>query len=147
MIQVTITRASLSLSDLVIGNTATAGANAFWLPEDGIEEPDITFRYTYAPDSPDMHGKSLLQAVKEHASMPLTIYTQATTAAQLKANKTTLAAALGQFTYSTQLLVNGEGYTHSSDPCAPKWNAFDSGMARAHMARANVVIPVFPIGA
>lgn len=144
MISLTITRASLALADLVITEIETGG---FWLPEDGIEEPDTTWRYTYAPDSSDIHGKQLLQAVKEHSALPLSIYARGATAGALADRKAELAAALEQFSYSAQLLVNSQGFTWSCDPTSPRWGALDSGMARVHMARASVVIPVYPIGA
>lgn len=143
-VQLTITRTSLSLPDLVITGDP---AGDFWVPEDGLEEPDVAYRYTYAPDSVDIHGKVLLQAVKEHTSLSVQVYTQAASAAALHTNKETLAAALDQFTYTTQLLVDGQGYSWACDPTTPRWSAPDSGMVRAHLARASVVIPVYPIGA
>ena len=142
LIQLTLTRASLSLPDLVISSDP---AGAFVLPEDGIGEPDITWRYTYAPPSGDLHGSILLAAVKEHSSLPLVINVHGSTAAELQTNKQALTDALEQWSYNAQLLVNGQGGTWSCDPTSPNWGDFDSGMARAFMARASIVIPVYPI--
>ena len=141
-LSLTISRTSLSLADLVIGNDPTTG---FWLPEDGLEEPDQTWRLTYMPDHPDVHGKQLLSAVMEHSAIPATIYTKAADVATLGAQKAALSEALGQFSYTVTLNLDGVTYSYSADPCGPRWGAVDSGMVRARIARASVVIPVYPI--
>lgn len=142
MFSLTIGRAGLSLADLTIGNDPTSG---FWLPEEGLEEPDQSWRLSYMPDHPDVHGKQLLSAVLEHSAIPAVIYTKAATSADLATNKATLATALGQFSYTVTLNLDGATYAYSADPCGPRWGAVDSGMVRAKIARASVVIPVYPI--
>ena len=143
LLSLTITRAGLSLPDLVITNDPTAGD--FWLPEDGLEEPDQTWRLTYMPDHPDLHGKQLLSAVREHSAIPARVYTDAASAADLATNKATLAAALGQFSYTVTLNLDGATAAYSADPCGPRWGAVDSGMVRGRIAAASFVIPVYPI--
>lgn len=140
---ITFTRTSLSLADLVITDDPNAGD--FWLPEEGLEEPDVTYRYTYMPDSRDIAGSELVQAVQEHSRIPVLIYVKGTDAAALKANKQTLRDALGQFSYTTTLDIDGEVYAYRSDPTAPRFGPVDSGMVRQRIARASVVIPVYPI--
>lgn len=143
ILSLTIGRASLGLADLVITNDPAAGA--FWLPEDGLEEPDQTWRLNYAPDSADIHGRELLSASRDHSSIPATIYTDATSSAELAANKAALSAALGQFTYPVTLDLDGAPLTYDADPCGPRWGAVDSGMVRARIARCSVSIPIYPI--
>ena len=144
MMQLRITRAGLGLADLIIESTP---GGAFVLDEESNADPDITWRYAYAPLSSDMHGKVLLAAVKEHATLPLQVNVHGTSAADLATNKATLAAAVEQWAFTAQLTVNGEGFAWSCDPSSPKWAPHDSGMAAQHMARATLLIPVYPIGA
>lgn len=140
---VTVTRTGLSLADLVITNDP---AQTYHLPEDGLEEPDQAWRLGYMPDHPDIHGRELVSAVREHSSLPLQVYTKATTAAGLRANKVTLNNAFGQFNYSVTVDVDGESWgTFSADPAGLRWGPVDSGMVRAHIARASLVVPVYPI--
>src|SRR5690349_17986212 len=98
LLSLTISRAGLSLPDLVISNDPTAGD--FWLPEDSVDEPEENYRLKYMPDSDYVHGKELIGAVLEHTAIPATVYTKASSAALLAANKATLRAALGQFAYN-----------------------------------------------
>lgn len=142
-LSLTIGRGGLSLADLVIGDHPDTGP--FWLPEEGLEEPDQAWRLNYMPDHPDVHGKQLLSAVLEHSAIPAVIYTRAADAATLAAQKAELATALGQFSYTVTLNLNGALYAYPADPCGPRWGAADSGMARANIAKASVVIPVYPI--
>lgn len=144
ILSLTIGRTSLSLPDLVITNDPTAGA--FWLPEEGLEEPDETWRLSYFPDSREVHGRALASAVREHSAIPATIYTDATSSVELGQNKAILSAALGQFTYPVTLDLDGAALTYDADPCGPRWGAVDSGMVRAKIARASVSIPIYPIG-
>lgn len=141
---VTVTRTGLSLADLVITNNPVGAT--YWLPEEGLEEPDQEYRRTYMPDHPDIHGKELLSAVLEHTNLPLQVYATAATAADLRAAKVALMDAFGQFSYSVTVDVDGESWgMFSADPAGIRWGAVDSGMVRAHLARASLVVPVYPI--
>jgi hypothetical protein len=142
ILSLTISRASLSLADLVITNDPT---QPFHLPEDGLEEPDVTYRLAYMPDSRDVHGKELVAAALEHSAIPATIYAKAADSATLATLKAELRAALGQFSYDVTLNLDGATATYSADPCGPRWGAVDSGMVKARMAKASVTIPVYPI--
>lgn len=144
MIELTITRTGLGLADLVI--TSNPGGD-YVIAEEGVGQPDATWRYYRAPESSDMHGSVLLAATKENSSLPLVITVHGDTAAALETNKAALTDALEQWSYTATLLVDGQGDTYSCDPTSPRWGDYDSGMVRAHMARASVVIPVYPIGA
>lgn len=143
ILSLTIGRASLSLADLVITNDPTAGD--FWLPEDPFDEPEENYRLRYMPDSDDVHGKELVAAVLEHTSIPATVYTKAASAAALAANKATLRAALGQFSYSVAMNLDGATRTFSADPCGARWGTVDSGMLSGRIAKASFVIPIYPI--
>lgn len=141
---VTVTRTILGLPDLVITNNPQG--NDFWLPEDGLEEPDMVYRLGYMPDHPDIHGKELLSAVLEHGAIPLSVYTKAASGADLRTNKNVIIAAFGQFVYNVTVDIDGDSWgTFSADPHYPRWGAVDSGMVRAHLARASLVVPVYPI--
>ena len=141
---VTVTRTALSLPDLVITNDPQAGD--FWLPEEGLQEPDGDYRITYMPDHPDVHGKEKLSAVLEHDALPLVVYTKSTTGAGVRTNKNVLNAAFGQWSYGITVNVDGDSWgTFSADPHRPRWGAVDSGMVRAHLAKASLVVPIYPI--
>lgn len=137
----TIARES-PLADLVITNDPHAGN--FHLPEDGLERPGFTMRRTYAPDSAYFPGRTLLAAVADASTLPVIIYAHATTSALLVTAMAELEAALTQFAYDITLSIDGQAKTWLADPELPQWGAIDSGMVRAHMARASVVIPINP---
>lgn len=142
MWSVTFSRTSLSLPDLVIGGDPNA--SNFHLPEDGADRPNMLMRRTYAPDSAYVGGRQMLAAVRDAGSIPLVIYVHATTAALLETAKDELEAATSQWTYDLTLTVNGQARTWAADPELPTWGALDSGMVKAHLARASIVIPLNP---
>ena len=138
--QVTFDRSSLSLPDLVISSTP---GGTFWLPEDGFARPARALRKTYAPDSAYASGRQLLAAVEDAAEVPLTIYAQASSAALLEAAVNELEEALGQWSYDLTVAVDGQARTYHAEIVRPAWFQ-DSGMVKAHMARATVSVPVNP---
>jgi hypothetical protein len=142
VLSLTIDRASLSLSPLVITNDPYAGN--FHIPEDGVEWPGFSMRRTYAPDSAYFPGRTLLAAVGDASTLPATIYTHAATSALLETARDVLEAALSQWSYEVTLSVDGQARTWLADPELPQWGVVDSGMVRAFMARATVVIPLNP---
>ena len=142
MLSVTFDRASLELPDLVITSDPFAGD--FWLPEDGLGEVVEDLRRTYAPDSSYAGGRMLLAAVPEASEVPLAIYAQGDTTAEVAAAKAVLKAAAGQWDYDLTVTVDGVSTTYRAEPSMPRWGAFDSGMVRAHIARSSLVIPVNP---
>ena len=140
---VSIDRSSLTLAALVISNTP----GAYWLPEDGFTEPEFDQRQTFASDSPDTAGSLLIQSVQGVGSFGCTVYTQASTAAALKAQKRALEAAVYQFSYTLSLTIVGAPDTYAAMPGRVSWGEVDSGMVGALLARAAVTIPVQPLGA
>lgn len=144
MISVTFDREALSLADLVITEDSS---DTFWLPEDGVSWPDFAMRRTYLPDSDYVGGQQLRSAVPAASTLPLTIYAHADTTAELKAAMAELSAAATQWAYDLTLTIDGESWTYPADPEFPQWGQVDSGMVRAHMARASLTVPVNPIGA
>lgn len=138
----TIARDALSLDDLVITNDPYAGN--FHLPEDGLERPGFTMRRTYAPDSAYFPGRVLLAAVADASTMPVSIYAHADDSAGLATAMAELEAATSQFAYDLTLSIDGQARTWLADPELPQWGAVDSGMVRAFMARASIVIPLNP---
>lgn len=142
MITISIDRTSLSLAALVVDSTPGSG---FWVPEDGLERPAITQRRQYAGASPWLHGSTLVAATKEQSTLPFTVYTQATTAALLSGQMDELEEALSQFTFDATVTIDGVAKVWACDPADIGWGTVDSGMVRAHIARATVTIPVYPI--
>lgn len=143
MISLTITRASLSLGNLVIDDDPAA---SLWIS--GVGEPAFDFRYGYAPDSAHIPGSTLLSAVLEMSSLPVTIYARAASSAALETLRNEVRAAVSQFSYTVTLTVDGIASSFSADPVWPHWQwAEDSGMVAAHMASTSLSIPVNPPGA
>lgn len=142
MIELSITRAGLSLAPLVI--TDNPHGTSFHVPEDGIGQVGWDFRRDYAPPSAWQSGKALLSAVREASTLPLTIYAHEDTSAALASTRAVLEAAAAQWAYDVTVTVDGVATTYHCEPAIPNWTAVDSGMVRAHMDRANLVIPVNP---
>lgn len=142
MISLSVDRASLTLPALVFAEPDTGR----WVDEDGLSYPAKRWRKEYA-DSRNLHGSVLLRATLEHASISATLYLQAADAAALTAAKAEAEAAFGQFFYPVTVTDDGGPITYSADPADVDWGPADSGMARAHLARATVLIPVYPVGA
>jgi hypothetical protein len=133
VISLTITRAALSLADLTIGDNPFAGDHH--LPEGGLSWPQFTMRRAYFPDSDFVDGSLLSSAVKGMGTHALSIYAHGDTTAELFAAMDVLEAA---FT------IDGVSRTYAADPEFPQWGEVDSGMVRAHMARATVTVPLHP---
>lgn len=129
--------ASLTVTDTV----PTAG---FWLPEDGVGQIARDIRRTYATDSAYYPGKVLLAAVEDAGTVPLTIYAQAATSAALQTLRDQLEAAALQWSYDLTITVDGVAKTYNAELAMPVWTALDSGMARAHIDRCALSIPVNP---
>lgn len=142
MISVTFDRAALSLADLVI--TSNPFDSTLHIPEDGIGQVGWDFRRDYAPTSAWQGGKALLSAVREAATLPLTIYAHDTTSAGLQTARAVLESAASQWAYGVTVTVDGVATVYHCEPAIPVWTAVDSGMVAAHMDRANLVIPVNP---
>lgn len=140
MIVVTIERADVA--DLVIDSNPYAGA--LHIPEDGVGEVGWTYRRTYAPDSAYVPGKMLLAAVRDAASLPLSIYAHGDDTADVEAAKALLEAATTQWAYVVTVSVDGVSSTYNAEPCIPTWGPVDTGMVRARLARCQLVIPVNP---
>lgn len=143
MTLVSIDRTSLSLGSLDIGTIPGA---AYWLPEDGITEPDFDQRQTFADDSPDVAGSLLVQSVPAIGSLALKVYTTAADADTLKAQKRALEAAVGQFSYSVTLTLVGAPDTYNALPGKVSWGQLDSGQVASLIAVAAVTIPLQPLG-
>ena len=141
MLELSIDRAGLTLPALAFD---TPGVR--WVPEDGISYPAKRWRREYA-DARNLHGSVLVRATLEHAAIAGTLYVQAADAAALKTAKAEVEAAFGQFFYEVTITEDGLSTTYSADPADMDWGSVDSGMSRAHLARATVNIPVYPVGA
>ena len=148
ILEVSIDRAALSLSDLVLPSIpASAGTAALWLPEEGIDRPLFAPRIGYAPDSAYMPGRTPLTSVLGDGVLNLVVYAIGTDAASLAAQRALLAAALSQWNYDITVDVGGVSETYTASPSAPAWGLADTGMARAFMDKATAAVPVNPPGA
>lgn len=129
-------------TDLTITNNPNG--TTFHMDEGGVGAIEWDLRRAYAPDPAWRAGKTLLSWVRDAAALPLVIYAHADTSAALTAAKAELDAAALQWAYDVTVTIDGESEVFHCEPAIPRWGAFDSGMVRAHMARANLVIPVNP---
>lgn len=138
-----IERTELSLSPLVITNTPSAAG--FWIPEDGITEPEFATRAAFAPESVYMPGKLALAAQKDAGGLALVIYAKAASSAALEVLKAELAAALNQWKPDIATAIDGVTKTYEvAYPVTPSWGVVDSGMVRAHIAKTAVTVVVNP---
>lgn len=144
MISLTFDRTSLSLSPLVV--TDNPFGTTLYLPEDGLVRPAFGTRYTRTPVSAYESGNGdLLAAVREATDLPVTVYAHADTTAALEAAKAELEASVAQWSYDLTLTVDGAVRTYSAEILLDvPWGPVDSGMVRAHMARASFSIPLNP---
>ena len=143
MISLTIDRSALTLADLVIGTDPTSG---LWLPEDGFTRPGKAWRRTVVT-APFTHGGVQTQAALEQASINVTVYAQGATTSALRTKQNELEDALFQWIYSATITEDGQALTYECDCADVGWGEVDSGMVRAHLARATVTIPCYPVGA
>lgn len=143
MIEVSIDRASLALTPLVI--TGNPFASGLHIPEDAITWPHFDTRREYAPDSKWASGRTLLAAVQDAAELPLTIYAHGADGAALAASKAELEAALAQWSYSLTLTVDSVAHVYNAEiVLGVPWGPIDSGMVAARMARTSFSIPLNP---
>lgn len=143
MISLSIDRTALSLAALVIADDPSTG---LWIAEDGFGRPGRLWRRT-SVSSPFIHGSVQTRATLEQASIPVTIYAQGATTAALRTKMAELDDALSQWIYDVTITEDGQATTFECDCADVSWNEFDSGMTRAHLARATVTIPCYPVGA
>lgn len=142
-LSLTIDRSALTLPDLVIGNDPSAG---LWLPEDGFTRPGKAWNRTVVRSSFG-HGAVQTRATLEQASINATIYAQGATTAALRTKQAELEDALFQWIFSATITEDGQALTYECDCADVGWGEADSGMVRAHLARASVTIPCYPVGA
>lgn len=142
MLSLAFSRTLLSLSALSI--TDTPSSSGFWLPEDAMGRPGKEWDKQYA-DKGLYHGRLLVGATLEQATLPVRIYARSTTTSGLETLQASLEAALGQFTYTATVTIDGAAKVWTCDPGDVQWADLDSGMVAAKMAVASVSIPVYPI--
>lgn len=138
----TFDRTTLSLTPLVIGLYSPTAT--YFLAGDGVFRPDFTVRRTYAADSNYIPGKRLLTAVADAGTLPVVIYLQADTTADLETARGALNDAATQWSYDVTLTIDGVARTYQADPEFPQWGQVTHGEMRAFMARASIQIPVNP---
>lgn len=114
-----------------------------WLDEDGIDL-DIGLVRTRAPES--AYVRPPLLAIRDDiGEIALTIYARGATAAALQGWRETLAAAASPWSYDLTVTIHGVTTVYPAEVARPVWTgSHDSGMARAHLDRAQLVIPVNP---
>lgn len=145
-VAVSIGRMGIFLPPLVIRALPRPGA-PWWLPEDGVGEIGFSWRIEEAPESAYFPGTLPLGAVLDATALPLVVYAQRTATETLEQIKRTLEQAFAQWRYRLVLDLDGERRDYIASPAWPKWEAQDSGMAEAGMARCVVTVPINPEGA
>lgn len=144
-LSVTFNRSSYELPDLTITNYPSDSA-PWWLPEDGLTEPEYPADVLYAPVSDYYPGSAPLAAKLGIGTLNLNVYVKATPSVTLAQAKAVINAAAMQFTYPIQLAINGEIQTGTAVFAVPQWGPVDAGMVRAGIARAEITIPINPTG-
>ena len=140
-VSLTITRASLSLSPLVVTNTP----GSRWIPEDGVARPGRIWRHEFA-DSEFVHGGLKTSAKSENSTLQVVLYHQGTTDANLDSLVAATEAALFQPSFSVTLAIGSRApLTYRAWEADVDPGPLDSGMVREHMERIVATIPVYPI--
>lgn len=144
MWSVTFGRTSLSLAPLVIDGNPHTGS--FHLTEEDCGWPSFSMRRTYAPESDEVGGSTLLKAAPDLGNLPLRIVAHDANMTALRAAMLELEAATSQFTYDLTLVVGGVTIgTYEAHAEFPQWGALDSGNVRAAINEATIVIPLNPL--
>lgn len=130
-------------TDITIGDD---GTSAYTLTVGGLGKPIITPRYTYAPESPDVDGKVLLQAARDLSALPLEVLVTGTSASDLDDKIAALDAALWQFSYTVTVTVAGVATVYRAQPTVSQVasGATLHSFADQNMAVLSVTIPVQP---
>lgn len=141
---VTIDRSSLSLSDLVIDSE---GFGTYLLDVDGLGRVGRTPRITYAAVSPYVNGQLPVAAVWDESTLSITVRIQSDSSADLDTAVAALEAALGQFSYTVTLDVNGVTKTYPATFAT--WNSTDALTQFARVMTYHedlaITIPVYPV--
>lgn len=140
---ITISRASLSLPDLVFSGKVDGTV----LGIVNYQPPAYLWRIAYMPDSADTHGSEAVSAAYQQAILGWDwMRDSSTTEAQVQAAREEVRAALAQFSYTVTTKV--------SDAPAEVWAADPGSLtppARSYVDLAHlwpvfaITIPVYPI--
>lgn len=126
---------------------ALSEATPFFLDQDGLGEPGMSWRFGEMPNSQDIHGREIVSAALEVSSLPLRIWVTGDTSAEIQANRNTLQAALSQFAYETTVTVDDVGLVWACDPA--NWAVVGDLRRHEHVGALllplAVTIPVQPI--
>lgn len=141
MLSVSVDRTDLGLAALVFDDPASG----LWVPEDGLVWPEKRWTRT-SVSGPFVHGSVQTRATLEQATMQLTVYVSAATSAALRTLQAEVEAAFFQWVFDVTITEDGQATTCTADCADVSWGPFDSGMTRAHLARATVTAPVYPVG-
>lgn len=144
MASITINRDRLELPVLVISNPFESD---FWIPEEGLIEPEFAQRDALADESAFTPGRLGTNSVTDEGTLQSEVYVKGIDEVTLKANKRGLEAAVRQFRFPVTVEAIGAPDTYNARAGRLSWGTFDSGMGSALLARAAVTIPVQPLGA
>lgn len=132
---------TLESGSLAVG--PTPGVGNYFVTDAGVTLPVFNFRIRYAAES-DIHGGSTMLAHAPNAGdLIVPLYAHAASAAALATMRANLDAACA---YTGTIAVDQDGVVRTYTdrmPATPVWDQ-DAGMARIHLARAVVTIPVNP---
>jgi hypothetical protein len=101
---ITLSRTELALSPLIL--SGSDDANAIGITN--YQEPPRQSRVAYAPDSAYVHGSTALAGVWQQSILAFDIVTdQAATEAASRTLVASVLAAIGQFSYTATVVVDG----------------------------------------
>lgn len=107
--------------------------------------PDQPLRYEYAPTSRYIAGQRLRSAVRDLASLPLSVVCQSTTTDGVLTLMALVDSALAA--YPTHVRIDYDGVSVGRWPCMPtttSWGAITPQRAGLFIAEGGIVIPVNP---
>jgi hypothetical protein len=139
--QVSIDRSSLSLSALVVASTYQTG---LYLAAEGLGRPAKTWVRNYAT-ARDWNGAVPTDARLDQSTVPLAIYIQGTSTADLESRYATLEAALYQFTYDLTVTVDGTTKVWAAEAADLVPAGYDVSFTLQFLQLVAVTIPVYPV--
>lgn len=105
-----------------------------------------TWRRSYS-SSPFHHGDTLTAATLAQEQMVASVYLSAASSAALQTLREAVEDAFSQFVFDMTVTEDGVTKVYTCDISDVAWDARDEGMVGAHLARATVTIPCYPVPA
>lgn len=134
------TTLTVAVSD---GVTFSAPSTGLWV--DTLTRSGRTWRRAYS-SSAYHHGDTLVSATLGTEQMVAVVYAKAADSAALATMRANIEAAFSQFVFDLTVTEGDAApVTYACDISDVAWNEYDSGMTDAHLGRATITIPCYPI--